>query len=341
MNEWLKKMGERIKTLWSKWTLVNKLVFIGIIVAVIAAVVIILAVNAAPSMSKLMSKAILDEKELERITNRLEKENIRYDVKNGVIMVADEKTARRARAILVNEDLLPKDTSAWDFFKTDRWTTTDFERKQNLRQSIIQLVEQHIEALDDVDDANVTVTMPDTELFSADQKEVSASIILSVAPGSDMATNRAKLEGVQRLIKLSVEGLKDENIVITDTNGVILNDFAGLADMDKLDLTKREQKFIREQEAYYRAEALRSLRAIFGPDRVRDLNIKIHMDMSKKEVQSKEYIPFVERPDNPKTPYDDAVIKDAVVLSSQVTDYEYQLQPRGAGRDRGADRPGL
>jgi flagellar M-ring protein FliF len=342
MNEWLKKMGERIKALWGKWNLVQKLIFFGIIAAVIVAIVIIFAVNAAPSVSKVISKAITDETELERITNRLEKEGLRYEAKDGFILVKDEKTARKARAILVNEDLLPKDLSAWDFFKTDRWTLTDFERKQNLRQSIIQLVESHIEALDDVDDANITITMPEKELFQADQKEVSASIIISPSPGSDLTTNRKKLEGIQRLVKLSVEGLKDENIVITDQNGIVINDFAGLADMDRLDLTKREQKFIRDQEAYYRAMALQSLRSIFTAERVRDLNIKIHMDMSKKEVQSRELLPFVEKADNPRTPYDDSVIKEAVPVSSSKTTYEYQgtgFNPEGPAGVEGQTAP--
>ncbi len=342
MNEWLKKAGERIKALWGKWTLVQKLIFFGILGAVVAAVIVIFAVNAAPSMAKVISKPIADETVLERVTNRLEAEGMRYDVQDGFVMVADEKTAKKARAILVNEDLLPKDLSAWDFFKTDRWSITDFERKQNLRQSVIQLVESHIEALDDVDDANVTVTLPEKELFQADQKEVTASIIITPAPGSDFTSNRKKLEGVQRLVKLSVEGLKDENIVITDQNGVVINDFAGLADMDRLDLTKREQKFIREQEAYYRAMALQSLRTIFTADRVRDLNIKIHMDMSKKESQTRELLPFVVKADNPRTPYDDSDIREAVPVSSSTTDYEYQgtgFNPEGPAGMEGQTAP--
>ena len=39
---------------------------------------------------------------------------------------------------------------------------------------------------------------------------------------------------------------RDENIVITDQNGIVLNDFAGLADFDRLEQTKREQKLIQQ-----------------------------------------------------------------------------------------------
>ncbi len=346
MNEWLKKFWEQIKGLWGKWSLVQKLILVGVVVAAIAGIIIVISVSSAPSSVRLMQSGVSDPDELQRITSRLDTEGVKFDVKTSgkesFIYVPNEKVAKRARSILVNEDLLPKGTSPWDFFKMDRWTLTDFDRKQNLRQAVIQQVESHIEALGDVDNANVTITMPEKELFTADQKQVTASIILSPAPGSDISTNRKKLEGIQRLIKLAVEGLADENIVITDMNGLILNDFAGMADLDRLDLTKREQKLIRDQEAYYRAQVLKSLQYIYGNDRVRDLNIKIHMDMSKKQVQSKEYLPFVRKADNPKTPYDDSEIFDSVTRSSSNTEYKYQgtgFTPEGPAGAEGQTSP--
>ena len=133
--------------------------------------------------------------------------------------------------------------------------------------------------------------MPDKELFQEDQKPVTASVILFPKPGSDLATNRKKVEGIQKILKFAVEGLTDENIVITDQNGIILNDFANLADFDRLEQTKSEQKLIQELEAQYRAKVLKALQQIYTADRVRDLNIKIDMDMSKKNVKTEEYLP--------------------------------------------------
>jgi flagellar M-ring protein FliF len=346
MNEWLKKFWEQIKGLWTKWTLVQKIILFSVVAAAIAALVIIIGVSSAPSTVRLIETAITSEDDLDRITSRLDKEGIKFEVKTAdkksYINVPNEKVAKHARSILVSEDLLPKGTSPWDFFKMDRWTLTDFDRKQTLRQAIASQVESHIESLGDVDNANVTITMPDTELFAADQKQVTASIIISPAPGSDITSNKQKLLGIQRLIKLAVEGLSDENIVITDMNGIILNDFAGMAEIERIDQTKKEQKVIREQEAYYRALVLKALQTTYGPDRVRDLNIKIFMDMSKKQVESKEYLPFVRKPDNPKTPYDDSEIFDSVTRSSSKTDYTYQgtgFVPEGPSGTEGQTAP--
>jgi flagellar M-ring protein FliF len=342
MNEWLKNALERVKALWAKWTLTQKLILGGVVLAVIVGVIALVGVSSAPTMVKLLQSPVKDSNAMDRITAALETENVKYEVKDNYLYVKDDKAAKKAKAILAREDLIPSGTSPWDFFKMDRWTLTDFDRKQNLRQAIIQQLESHIEALGNIDNANVTITMPDDKLFIADQNPVTASIIIRPSPGSDVTTNRKELEGIQRLIKLAVEGLSDDNIVITDTNGTILNDFAGMADLDRLDQTKREQKFIREQEAYYRAQVLKSLQQIYGQDRVRDLNVKIAMDMSKKDVESKEYLPFVVKPDNPKTPYDDSDIRSSVTRSASETKSTYTgtgFNPEGPAGAEGQTAP--
>jgi len=89
----------------------------------------------------------------------------------------------------------------------------------------IQMITNHIKALDDVDNADVSIVVPDRVLFAADQNSVSASVIITPKPGSDITTNLKKIEGIRKLLKLAIEGLKDENIVITDQNGLILNNF--------------------------------------------------------------------------------------------------------------------
>ena len=101
----------------------------------------------------------------------------------------------------------------------ESWTTTDFERDVNLQRAITKQLEQHIIALDDVDNVSVTLVVPKTELFAGGPEADDRSIIITPKPGSDFTTNRKKIEGVQRLIKLAVAGLKDENIVITDNTG--------------------------------------------------------------------------------------------------------------------------
>jgi flagellar M-ring protein FliF len=343
MNERLKKIQEQLKALWAKWSLVQKLILGGIVLAAIVGMIVLFRVSSAPTMVRLISTPIKTEDELRLITSRLDEERIPFEVGEGnVLYVKDEKTRAEANAILLREDLIPKGTDPWAVFAIDRFTVTDFERNVNLRRAIVQEVTRHIESLGDVDKANVVIEMPEKELFTEDQNPVTASVILYPKPGSDITANRKKLEGVQKIIQFAVSGLLPENIVITDQNGVVLNDFSSLADFDRLERTKREQQLIQRLETQYRAAVLKALQQIYTEDRVRDLNIKIDMDMSKKAVKTEEYFPFTVRPDNPTTPYDDSEIVPSVTRSTSETKYEYQgtgFNPEGPAGTEGQTAP--
>lgn len=343
MNEWLKKMLDRIKTLWATWGLVQKLILGAVVFAVIVAVIMLVTVSGTPTMVRLINTPIRNDEELRRITSRLDSDGVAFQVgEDNVIYVKDEAARARANVILMREDLIPRGTDPWAIFAIDRFTVTDFERNVNLRKAIIQEVTRHIESIEAVDRANVVIEIPEDKLFSQDQKPVTASVIIYPKPGSDISTNRKQLEGIQKIIKFAVSGLLDENIVITDQNGLILNDFAGLADFDRLERTKREQQLVQRMEVQYRALILQALQQIYTPDRVRDLNIKIDMDMSKKEVATEEYFPFVLKPDNPLTPYDDSSIQPSVRIGTERTTYEYQgtgFNPEGPAGMEGQTAP--
>ena len=63
---------------------------------------------------------------------------------------------------------------------------------------------------------------------------------------------------------------------------------------------------MRDTEAKYRADILRALQVNFSSDRVRDLNIKIDMDMSKKAVESQKITPIILKERTPGLSYDDS-----------------------------------
>lgn len=343
MNEKAKSFFDKIKGTWKKWSAIQKGILIGSIIAVLIVIVLLVRFSARPSLVPVLDVPITDVQTRDRIQLRLNEENVRSDFSDdGKLYVNDEETARRMRSILIREDLIPTGTNPWDFFNVDKWSITDFERNVNLRRAIIKEVTQHIKALDDVDDASLSIVMPENKLFKADQKPVTASVILFQKPGSDLPTNRKKIEGIQKLVKFAVEGLTDDNITITDSKGNVLNDFAIMADFDRLSATDKQQKMIQRYEAQYEARIIAPLQNIFGMDRVRDLNIKIEMNMSERSSTTKEYLPFVRKPDNPDTIYDDSEIFDSVTRSSETASTTWQgtaLDPQGPAGTEGQTPP--
>ena len=314
--EWLKKILAQIMGYWGKWSMPQRVILVGIVALVFVGLGVLVSVSSTPNMVPVIDAPIRDENARDRIVMRLNQEGVRPTVTpTGVIQVQDEMTARRMRGILIREDLIPAGTDPWAIFDRERWTITDFERNVNLQRAITQMVTDHIRALDDVDNANVTIVVPADRLFAAEQNPVTASVIITPRPGSDITRNRRKLEGIHRLLRFAIEGLQDENIVITDHTGVVLNDFAGLAEWDRLTRIERERRMIQHMEARYRARILSSLQSTFGEDRVRDLNISMTMDMSQRTVSTEEFFPITRRPRTPGSPFDDSEVLDSVTRS--------------------------
>ena len=326
--EFLRKILEQVKNLWGKWTMVQRLILAGIVLMVLIGIIALVSVSSSPSMVAVIDEPITDEDVRYRIITRINEEGYKAQVSaNGIIMVGDAATARKMRVILIREDLIPKGTDPWKIFDRERWTITDFERNINFQRAIRQMVAEHIKALDGVDDVKVNIVFPEKSLFLQDQKPVSASVSIIPTPGSDISENRKKIEGIQKILKYAIEGLKEENIVITNQAGVVLNDFEDMKDWDEQNLVERQHKYILSLESKYKALILPSLQSTFSLDRVRDLNIKFDMDMSKKAVTTTKYLPFELKARTPGLAYDDSVIKDSVTFSQE----EYTTTFEGTG----------
>ena len=162
MPAFLRKLIAQILALWGKWTIVQKVILIGVVAVAVGGIVVLGTMSSRPSMVAVIDRPIRDDVELDRIVTRINEEGIRATVSPaGIVMVPDETTARRMRAVLIREDLIPTGTDPWAIFDMERWTITDFERNVNLRRAIEQSVTEHIEALDDVDNANVRIVQPE------------------------------------------------------------------------------------------------------------------------------------------------------------------------------------
>ncbi len=343
MREWLKKAFGQISNLWTQWRPVQKAIFVSVIGVSILGLVLLITFSARPTMVPLFGRPIVDEQKLDRVSLRLDEEKIEYRITaDNMVMVADQRTAQRARSILMREDLVPAEVDPWELFDVERWTQTDFERNVNLRRAITRQLEQHIVALEDIDSASVTLVLPERELFLEDQAPVTASVIISPKPSSDFRENRRKIEGVERLIQFAVEDLKSENITITDRRGIVLNDFERMEDFDELELTRRELALIRDKEREYREAIIGALQQIYGRDRVKILNIDIDLDLGKRTTETEEHFPIITRPDNPLTPFDDSEFVLSIPRSSEQLREDYRgtgFNPQGPPGQEGQTPP--
>jgi flagellar biosynthesis/type III secretory pathway M-ring protein FliF/YscJ len=286
MNNLLKNPIRYISAFLSKLAVIQKIILVSIIIVIVGCFVALYTFPWIPLWTPVFSFPIKDKEVLDRIVLQINHEDVKVHVTvNGIVQVSDEATARRIRAILITENLIPLGINPWEIFNKERWTATDFTDNVYFCLAQKKMIIDHIKAIDDINNADIIFVVPERELFLSEQEPITASVIITPNPDIDITTNRKKIEGIQNILKFAIEGLKDENIIIIDQNGLVLNDLEGMLALEHLNIIKREQKLIQELEAKYRADILRKLQAIYVSDRVRDLFIKIEMDMPKKEIE--------------------------------------------------------
>ena len=343
MNEWLKKLTERVKNLWKNGKPIQKVIIIGIVAVIIIAVISTVKVSSKPNTIRVFTQAITDPDTLTKITDRIDEEHIPCTVQDGFIIVEDERTARKLQTLLVSENLVPSYVQPFSaaFYKRD-WSTTDADQLVKLNKALQDELRNMIVTIDGIRDAKVVIVRPEDKLFAADQRPVSASVTLFLNPGSDFSSNRRRVLGLQRLILSAVEGLSEDNLVITNSQGEQINDFEGMAESDRIDLVAKQQKNINKMEIQMTADILTTLQGIFTEDRIRNLNVKLEMDYSQKTVDSTKYSPIVRKEDNPDTPYDDSDYVDYLPISSQTITNEWQgtgYNPEGPAGTEGQTPP--
>lgn len=319
MNEWFKKLFDKIKELWAKWSVIQKVILFGIVAVVIVALVLIGNVSTAPTTVQLYSVAITDEALRQNIILELDNQNIETTVSaDGKISVQDKGAAQRAKAILLSKGLQPSNVDPWEVFDTERWTITDMQQKTNLQRALTEQVRQSIESFSFVDRVVLNVSFPEKSLFASEQKPMTASVQVTPRPGREDDLSKG-IKGIQNVVKYAFggSGLTDENISITDNNGKILNDFDNYAEIEKVDVTAKQLKLVAQKESELRAMVLNYLQTSFSDDRVRDVIAKLEMDMSEETTEKVEYSPITIKEDNPDTPYDDSQFVETLPISSE------------------------
>ena len=343
MNEFFQKTITQIKNLWGKFSLVQKVILFAVVIVSMLGIVLLVNFSASPSMVPLITAPITDQEKLNRISVRLDEEGVQHSItEEGRVYVEDRRTAQRMVTVLMREDLIPQEASPWDVFKMDRWSVTDFERNVNLRQAITRNLEQHIESLQDVDSAKVTLVLPEDTLFQEDQEPVTASVIITPRPGSDIIENRKKIEGIEKLVMFAVEGLSDRNVVISDHNGLVLNDFENMAEFDRLELSKRQldQKALLENK--YKSQIFKELSQIFGAKRVSVLKVDMSLNFRKETVETQEHYPITTVPDNPNTPFSEREYVLSIPRSKEIVNEEFKgtgFNPEGPPGQEGQTPP--
>lgn len=133
---------------------------------------------------------------------------------------------QRDRALIevVKSGLVDQNVGLEIFDKSD-FTSTKDDKRIKLARAVNGELSRLIRRMPRIENASVLVSIPETTMFKADKKPISATVVLTVSSSENQSEklDESVIRAIKSLLLGSVSGLTAENISITDTNGNVYN----------------------------------------------------------------------------------------------------------------------
>ena len=280
----VEKFFKPIKDYWDK--LEKKKRYTYIISAAVILVVIIAAVLLLNRTEYSVLYSGLEASEAGEIMTKLTELGINAKAEGtGTILVPKEKETT-LRMELASQGY-PNTGLNYDLFKSGTgFGTTDYEKQKYMQFQLQDRLQNSIKSLEAIDDAIVTLHIPDSTAYvlKSDKQSASASVILRIKNG--MSLSKGQVTGIVGLVAKSVPGLEEDQVLIVDGNGNVLSR-SGSAEADvasnQLDM---ETKVSDE----YKKEINSMLEPVFGIGKV-ITGVRVSLDFDKKTTESVTYEP--------------------------------------------------
>jgi flagellar M-ring protein FliF len=229
----------------------------------------------------------LSDEDTAMVVEKLKSAKIPYElVDRGVIRVPSGQV-QEARVALAGTGLGGKPTtgSGFELFDQNSFGQTEYTQKINYQRALETELARSINRMDAIESARVHLVLPQPSLFSTQQKDATASVILKLKPGKrlDVAQSRS----ITNLVANSVEGLKSTNVTIVDINGNMLS---GEDNSAASGLTNKQLDTQRSYETTVERDLQALLDRVLGGGKAA-VRVSATMDWDQIEQTSESYTP--------------------------------------------------
>ncbi len=168
----------------------------------------------------------LNREDSKKIAIVLEEKKISYSLSNdGTTISIPEDLINKWRLELAIMGVNFSGTVGYEVFDKQSFGTTSFVQRVNKQRALEGELIKTIMFINGVKRARVHLSIPEDSPFVSEKKSPSASIVLELDRGVKLSENEVK--GISSLVSSSVDGMRQENVVILDHRGKKLSDNVG------------------------------------------------------------------------------------------------------------------
>src|SRR4051794_10240848 len=219
---------ESLRTLFANMTPRGRVMLGASVVGTIVVALLLMQMAGAPSYTTLV--AGINPADSAKLTAALDAKGISYKLSNNgtAVQVSDDQVPE-AKVALAEKGLPGTTQPGFDLFDKQKLGSSDFQQQVTYQRALEGELAQTIQQVNGISGATVQLVLPQEQLFSNDQSQAKAAVLLS---GSSDGVDPSAIRGIAQLVSSSVKGLKPAAVTITDGNGQLLwpnSQNAGLA----------------------------------------------------------------------------------------------------------------
>ncbi len=280
MNEHVKLIIEDIKSLWEKLDLNQKFSVAALLVAVVVVGIFFIFKATEPNWTVLYSD--LSKEDVASISESLKKSGYAYKVSDDKTAILVRNQDKEDLKLFVAENDLIKDTSGgFELLDDLQLGSTDFKNKLTKQRIFQGELTRSIEKIQGITKARVQLAEPERSIFSDEDEEPSASVVLVLQAGVKLKASQ--ILAIKNLVAYSIPRLTNDRVFITDQFGNVLSE-----DVSKNSSDMQSYRTNFEKEAAKKIKD--TLEAIMGKDNI-SVQVSTVMDFNQTRSTIESYIP--------------------------------------------------
>lgn len=249
---------------WNELPRNRQYALIAIGVAAIIGVYFVFLSSSSPRMVVAFSG--LAPEDSAAIADELESRGIQYDIGAGGANVSvPANQVAEVRLALAQAGLTEGAGVGFEIFDKTNFGATDFHNQVNYLRALTGELTRSINTLEPVKASRINIVLPAERLFTEDQAEATASVLLELRPGIQL--NEQQVVGIVNLVSHSVEGLDRAGITVIQSTGEVLYDGATAASPFAVGASATQMDMQRKYEAALQRDLNTILAQVVGQGR--------------------------------------------------------------------------
>ncbi|PID27759.1 MAG: flagellar M-ring protein FliF [Candidatus Cloacimonadota bacterium] len=247
--DFFQDFSAKIKEIYGRLEAGQKMVLGSLIVLTLAVFIWLITWTLKVDYSLLYGN--LEAEQAGKIIEKLEELNIQYKYSDGgkTIMIPADKIYD-TRIKLASEGIANKTGTGFEIFDKTNIGMTEFVQNVNFKRATEGELQRTVESINGVDEARIHLVFPEDKLFKEDQKDPSASVLLTLT----RKLRPKQITGIANFIASAVEGLDSDKINIVDQDGNVLTEHyedssAGLSSYQMKLQAETENKLTRKTQS--------------------------------------------------------------------------------------------